>query len=50
MAERRAALEFLDAADWPMTAATRDVTAQWITPEQFTGSVERLLDGVGAVS
>jgi hypothetical protein len=36
IAERRAALEFLDADDRPMTTATRDVTAQWITTEQFT--------------
>lgn len=48
--QRRAALDFLDPTDWPMTAATRDVTAQWITTEQFTWSVERLLDGVGALS
>jgi AcrR family transcriptional regulator len=50
VAERLAALEFLDADDWPMTAATRDVTAQWITTEQFTWAVERLLDGVAASS
>ena len=31
VAERLAALEFLDADDWPMTTATRDVTAQWIS-------------------
>lgn len=48
--ERRAALDFLDAADWPMTAATRDVTAQWISTEQFTWSVERLLDGIAGLS
>jgi AcrR family transcriptional regulator len=47
---RRATLEFLDAADWPMTAATRDVTARWITTEQFTWSVERLLDGIAGRS
>ncbi|HEU4998571.1 MAG TPA: TetR/AcrR family transcriptional regulator C-terminal domain-containing protein [Lapillicoccus sp.] len=47
---RRAALDFLDDADWPMTAATRDVTAQWITTQQFTWSVERLLDGIAALS
>ena len=33
-----------------MTTATRDVTAQWITTEQFTWAVERLLDGVAASS
>jgi AcrR family transcriptional regulator len=46
IARRRAALGFLDAADWPMTAATRDVTAQWISENQFSWAVERLLDGV----
>lgn len=50
VAERRAALGFLDAEDWPMTTATRDVTAQWITTEQFTWAVERVLDGVAALS
>jgi hypothetical protein len=33
-----------------MTAATRDVSAQWITTEQFTWSVERLLDGTTGLS
>ena len=50
VAERRAALDFLDAEDWPMTTATRDVTAQWITTDQFTWAVNALLDGVTASS
>jgi hypothetical protein len=50
VAERRAALDFLDGRDWPMTTATRDVTAQWITTEQFIWAVNGLLDGVTASS
>lgn len=46
VAGRRAALGFLDAAQWPMTAATRDVAAEWISKDQFVWSVERLLDGI----
>ena len=46
----RAALDFLDVEDWPMTTATRDVTAQWITTDQFTWAVNALLDGVTASS
>jgi TetR/AcrR family transcriptional regulator, tetracycline repressor protein len=46
VAERRAALDFLDGKDWPMTTATRDVTAQWITTDQFIWAVNALLDGV----
>ena len=46
IAERRAGLDGLDAADWPLTAATRDVAAQWISTDQFVWSVERLLAGV----
>ncbi len=46
IAERRGTLEWLDAADWPMTAATRDVAAQWISTEQFIWATERLLDGI----
>jgi hypothetical protein len=33
-----------------MTTATRDVTAQWITTDQFTWAVNALLDGVTASS
>ena len=50
VAERRAALDFLDGSDWPMTTATRDVTARWITTDQFTWAVNALLDGVIASS
>ena len=50
VAERRAALDFLDGKDWPMTTATRDVTAQWITTDQFIWAVNALLDGVTASS
>ena len=50
VAERRAALDFLDGSDWPMTTATRDVTARWITTDQFTWAVNALLDGVTASS
>jgi TetR/AcrR family tetracycline transcriptional repressor len=50
VAERRAALDFLDGEDWPMTTATRDITAQWITTDQFTWAVNALLDGVTASS
>ena len=46
IAGRRAVLQWLDANEWPMTAATKDVTAQWISTEQFTWSVHRLLDGI----
>lgn len=46
IAARRAALEFLDPADWPLSAATRDVAAGWISTDQFDWSVERLLDGL----
>ncbi|HEY5116291.1 MAG TPA: TetR/AcrR family transcriptional regulator, partial [Nakamurella sp.] len=46
IAGRRAALQWLDPADWPMTAATKDVTAQWISTEQFVWSVQALLDGI----
>ena len=50
VAERRAALDYLDGQDWPMTTATRDVTAQWITTDQFIWAVNALLDGVTASS
>ena len=43
IAERRAGLDGLDAAKWPLTAATRDVAAQWISTDQFVWSVRRLL-------
>ena len=46
IAARRAALEFLDPRDWPLSAATRDVAAGWISTGQFDWSVERLLDGL----
>ncbi|WP_395728390.1 TetR/AcrR family transcriptional regulator C-terminal domain-containing protein [Nakamurella sp.] len=46
VAARRAALEFLDPAQWPLSAATRDVAAAWISTDQFNWSVERLLDGM----
>jgi TetR/AcrR family tetracycline transcriptional repressor len=46
VAGRRAALEFLDPADWPLSAATKEVAAGWISTAQFTWSVERLLDGL----
>jgi len=46
IAGRRAALEFLDPATWPLSAATRDVAARWISTDQFVWSVDRLLDGV----
>jgi hypothetical protein len=29
-----------------MTAATKDVAAQWISSDQFVWSVDRLLDGI----
>jgi hypothetical protein len=50
VAERRVALDLLDRKGWPMTTATRDVTAQWITTDQFTWAVNALLDGVTASS
>ena len=50
VAERRAVLDFLDGKDWPMTTATRDVTAQWITTDQFNWAVNAQLDGVTASS
>ncbi len=46
IAERQTALAWLDADQWPMTAATKDVTASWISSEQFVWSVQRLLDGI----
>ena len=46
IAGRRAVFEWVDAAQWPMTAATKDVAAQWISTEQFVWSVDRLLDGI----
>lgn len=46
VAARRAALEFLDPADWPLSAATRDVAAAWVGTDQFTWTVDRLLDGL----
>jgi len=49
VAGRRAILDWLDGDDWPMTAATKDVAAQWISTDQFIWSVERLLDGIAAV-
>ncbi len=48
VAQRKAALEWLDAEQWPMTAATRDVTASWISTEQFVWSIQRLLAGIAA--
>jgi TetR/AcrR family tetracycline transcriptional repressor len=49
IAGRLAVLQWLDAAQWPMTATTTAVAAQWISTEQFTWSVERLLDGIAAL-
>jgi TetR/AcrR family tetracycline transcriptional repressor len=49
IAGRRAVFEMVDAAEWPMTAATKDIAAQWVSTEQFIWSVERLLDGIAAV-
>ena len=46
IAGRRAVFEWVDAAQWPMTAATKDVAAQWISTDQFVWSVDRLLDGI----
>ena len=46
VAARRAALEFLDPGQWPLSAAARDVAAAWISTDQFTWSMERLLDGI----
>lgn len=46
VAARRTALAFLDPADWPLSAATKDVAAAWVSTDQFTWSVERLLDGI----
>ncbi len=46
VAGRRAALDFLDPADWPLSAATADVAAAWVSTDQFTWSVDRLLDGI----
>ncbi len=46
VAGRLAALEWLDAEQWPMTAATKEVTAGWISTEQFIWSVQRLLAGI----
>ncbi len=48
IAQRQAGLEWLDADQWPMTAATKDVTASWISTEQFVWSVQRLLNGIAA--
>ncbi len=48
IAQRQAALEWLDAGQWPMTAATKDVTASWISTEQFVWAVQALLDGIAA--
>ncbi|MGS0687881.1 TetR/AcrR family transcriptional regulator C-terminal domain-containing protein [Nakamurella sp. GG22] len=49
IAGRLAALEWLDGGQWPMTVATREVTAGWISTEQFVWSVQRLLDGIAIV-
>ena len=46
IAQRQAAFGWLDPADWPATAATKHIAAQWISSEQFAWSVARLLDGV----
>ena len=46
ISERLAALDWLDARQWPMTAKTKAVTASWISTEQFVWSVQRLLDGI----
>jgi AcrR family transcriptional regulator len=46
IAGRLAALEWLNAEQWPMTAATKEVTASWISTEQFLWSVQRLLAGI----
>lgn len=46
IAGRRRNLDGLDKAAWPLTAATRNITAQWISSAQFGWSVERLLDGI----
>lgn len=48
VSDRLAALEWLDAEQWPMTAATKEVTASWISTEQFTWSIQRLLAGIDA--
>lgn len=48
VAGRLAALHWLDAEQWPMTAATKEVTASWISTEQFIWSVQRLLAGIAA--
>ncbi len=49
VAGRLAALGWLDGDQWPMTVATREVTAAWISTEQFVWSVQRLLDGIATV-
>jgi TetR/AcrR family transcriptional regulator, tetracycline repressor protein len=50
IAGRLAVLQWLESSDWPMTAATKEVTAQWISTEQFVWSVTRLLDGIAGVA
>jgi AcrR family transcriptional regulator len=45
---RREALDPLDEAQWPRTAATKDVAAQWISTDQFIWSLDLLLDGLAS--
>jgi len=49
VAGRRAVFEWVDQEQWPMTAATKDIAAQWISTDQFRWSVERLLDGIAGI-
>jgi TetR/AcrR family tetracycline transcriptional repressor len=46
VAARRSALSGVDAAEWPRTAASVDVIADWISTGQFRWGLERILDGI----
>lgn len=48
VAGRRAILEWLDAADWPLTVETIDVAARWNTTDQYRWSIGLVLAGIGA--
>ena len=43
---RRAGFASVNLTDHPMTAATSDVMARWISTEQFAWTFERLLDAI----
>lgn len=46
IAARRAGFDTVDAGAWPRTAAASATMAAWISGEQFTWSLDRLLDGL----